>query len=165
MLISTKPTSPMSFFFHQKKRNLGNYKTISQKYSGVKMREPKNQMLGTMVPPLCSKVVITVYRSNSNLNSGVTAGGRGPQTLPTTKFLLTYREKKRELKKGKSVVKKRRKIETGKVENWKWKYEKFKKCEEDYVLPGKSISRRGKSRKNDFAPSEKISSSQYALDL
>ena len=44
------------FFFHQKKRNyyLGNYKNYQPKNCGVKMREPKNKMLGTMVPPLCS---------------------------------------------------------------------------------------------------------------
>ena len=39
-------------FFHQKKCNyyLGNYQN-NQKYCGVKMRELKNQMLATMVPP------------------------------------------------------------------------------------------------------------------
>ena len=53
MLISAKTTRRTSIFFHQKKRNyyLGNTKIISPKYCGIKMREPKNQMLGTMEPP------------------------------------------------------------------------------------------------------------------
>ena len=54
--------------------------------------------------------------------SGVTGGGRGqssPLRLLTGKFLLTYREKKRQGKMGKGVKieKKRRKIVKGKVEN------------------------------------------------
>ena len=54
------PISMFFFFFHQKKRNyyLAITKIISQKYCGVKMREPKNQMLGTMVPPYAVKVTL-----------------------------------------------------------------------------------------------------------
>ena len=55
MLISAKTTRPISFFFTQKEaqqlfRQLENI--ISQKYCCVEMREPKNQMLGTIVPPM-----------------------------------------------------------------------------------------------------------------
>ena len=61
--------------------------------------------------------------------SGVTGGGGAecPPRLLNGKFLLTYRGKKRQGKKGKGVKieKKRRKIVKGKVEYWKWKVEKL----------------------------------------
>ena len=108
--------------------------------------------------------------------SGVTGGGgqglRGaecPQRLLTGKFLLIYREKRDKGKKRK-MEKKGRKI------NWKKEGGKLKMEEEKVTkwaenhwnlfcvyqngnfLPGKSISRREKIRKNDFAPSERFSS-------
>ena len=56
MLIDAETTRPMSSLsFHQQKRNyyFGKYKNgiINQKYWGVKIREPKDQILGTMVTP------------------------------------------------------------------------------------------------------------------
>ena len=41
---------PFSIFFRQKNYYLDSYKIISQKYCSTEMREPKNQMLGTMDP-------------------------------------------------------------------------------------------------------------------
>ena len=98
----------------------------------------------------------------------LTAGGRG-QSLTG----------KRGQGKGK-MAKKWRKIEKGKVENWKWKEEKLQNEERTFLffffsfflftfqnhwhlfwayqngnfLPGKKITQ-GKIRKNDFPPSEK----------
>ena len=96
-------------------------------------------------------------------------GGQGaecPQRLLTGKV--------RQGEKGK-MEQKRRKIEKGEVENWKWKDEKLQNEDKTFFtfqndwnlfwvyqngnfLPGKSISRREKIRKNAFPPSEKYSS-------
>ena len=60
MLVSSKTTRPISFFFFTKRSATiiqAIPKIINQKYRGVKLREPKNQMLGTMEPPLCSWVL------------------------------------------------------------------------------------------------------------
>ena len=69
--------------------------------------------------------------------SGVTAGGRGggrcslcPLTLLTGKFLLSYREKRGKEKRENGEEK--RKIEKGKVENWKWQEEKLKNAERTF---------------------------------
>ena len=111
------------------------------------------------------------------LLSGVTAGGKSaPLTLLTGKFLLTYWEKRGRKKRENWKEKKRRKIEKGKVENWKWKEEKFKNKEgirgglfsfqnhwnlvwvyqNGNFLPGKTISRREKIQEKLLAPSWKI---------
>ena len=54
MLISAKTTRRTSIFFFTKRSATtiqAITKIVSRKYCGVKMREPKNQMLGTMEPP------------------------------------------------------------------------------------------------------------------
>ena len=65
--------------------------------------------------------------------SGVTGGGGGqggrvpPRDFWPGNFFLTYREKrgKENREKGVKIENKRRKIVKGKVENWKWKWEKL----------------------------------------
>ena len=76
---------------------------------------------------VCHNMKLCSVLKDVGRDSGVTGGGAGgkraPQRLLTGKFVLTYREKKRQGQNGKGVTieKKRRKIVKGKVENWKWK--------------------------------------------
>ena len=63
MLISPKTTRPISIFFHEHVRNryLGKTpKILSPKFCDVKMPEPKNKMLGTMVPRYTLKLLKSV---------------------------------------------------------------------------------------------------------
>ena len=57
MLISAKTTRRTSILFSPKEAQLlfrQLQKLSAQNIVAFKMREPKNQMLGTMEPPLCS---------------------------------------------------------------------------------------------------------------
>ena len=108
-------------------------------------------------------------------NSGVTGGECPPEIFdPEISADLSGKERQ-----GK-IEQKRRKIEKGKVENWKWKEEKLQNEERTFFFfffafqtteicfgstkmgifyQGKSISHREKKiRKNNFALSEKHSS-------
>ena len=55
-LLAQKRHGRSQYFFHEKMRNryLGNTKMLGPKFCGIKIAEPKNKMLGTMGPFLCS---------------------------------------------------------------------------------------------------------------
>ena len=59
MLISVKMAQPISFFFHQKMRNLylGNYKKEGEKSLRVLTGDAKNEMLGPSGPPYTLKCI------------------------------------------------------------------------------------------------------------
>ena len=61
--------------------------------------------------------------------SGVTGGGGVPPDTSYREIFADVSGKKRQGKQGKwvKIEKERRKIVKGKVENWKWKYEKVQK--------------------------------------